>query len=247
MIRGMRAAAFLAAMLLASPAGAQTTSLDLGDRRLDAIDDPVKIEFRSGGTAPGIERIGQAVEKVGVRLDWEVASKGTGLWELTREVAGKHRAKVALLCDAAGCAISYVDSFNLRYRDRKQSGALVRAIHQNYNLWIHELANGLARAVGGPARITYGFAPLADLAAVPHVRDNGREAYQNFLRRPKPRAFAVAENGAWGWSAPAEGTYAATRYFDSVRRAMERCEIRGAGTCRLYAVDDRVVWDPAHP
>jgi hypothetical protein len=247
MIRGMRIPALLAALTLSSSAIAQTTSLDLGDRRLDAIDDPVKIEFRSGGAPPGIERIGQAVEKVGVRLDWEVTPKGAGLWELTREVAGKHRAKVALLCDAAGCAINYVGSFNLRYRDRKQSGALVRAIHQNYNLWIHELANGLVRAVGGPARITYGFAPLADVEAVPHVRDNGRDAYRNFLARPKPRAFAIAENGAWGAAAPAEGTYAATRFFDSVKRAMERCEIRGAGTCRLYAVDDRVVWDPAHP
>jgi hypothetical protein len=244
MIRDMRIPAFLLALMFASPAIAQTGSLDLGDRRLDAIDDPVKIEFRSGGTAPGIERIGQAAEKVGVRLDWEVKPKGAGLWELTRDVADKHRATVTLLCDAAGCAINYVDSLNLRYRDRKQSGALVRAIHQNYNLWIRELATGLAKAVGGPARITYGFAPLADAEAVPHVRDAGRKAYQDFLVRPKPRAFAIAENGAWGAAAPAQGTYAATRYFDSVRLAMERCENRGAGTCRLYAVDDRVVWDP---
>jgi hypothetical protein len=246
MIRGMRAAAVFASLLLASSAGAQTGSLDLGDWRLEVIDDPVRIVFAPGGPERG-ERIQQSVERVARQRGWQATPRGPGQWELEREEANKHRATVAVLCDSASCTINYRDSLNLLYRDRKQSGAPLRAIHKTYNIWIRDLASALASAAGGRKNITYGFAPLADFEAVPHVRDNGRQAYRDFLARPKPRAFAVAENGAWGWSAPAEGTYAATRYFDSVKRAMERCEIRGAGTCRLYAVDDRVVWDPAHP
>jgi hypothetical protein len=244
MIRGMRAAAVFVSLLLASSAGAQTGSLDLGDRRLEVIDDPVRIVFAPGVAERG-ERTHEAVERAARRRGWQVTPRGAGHWELEREEANKHRATVAVLCDSANCTIYYRDSLNLLYRDRKQSGAPLRAIHKTYNIWIRDLATALASAAGGQKNITYGFAPLADVEAVPHVRDNGRKAYQDFLARPKPRAFAIAENGAWGAAAPREGTYAATRYFDSVRRAMERCEQRGAGTCRLYAVDDRVVWDPA--
>jgi|SRR5882672_5269589 len=242
MIRGMRAAAFLVSLLLASSTAAQAGSLDLGDRRLEVIDDPVRIAFAPGG--PGTERIAEAVEKAGSRQGWQVTAQGPGQWKLEREEANKHRATVALLCDSASCTINYTDSINLLYRDRRQSGAPLRAIHRTYNTWIRDLAGALAVTAGGRKNITYGFAPLADVEAVPHVRDGGRKAYRAFLAKAKPRAFAIAENGAWGWSAPAQETYSAARYFDSVRRAMDRCETRGAGTCRLYAVDDRVVWDP---
>jgi glutathione S-transferase len=247
MIRGMRILTVPAALALASSAIAQTTSLDLGDRRLEVIDDPVRIVFMSGGPPPGAERVAEAVEKAGRQRGWQVTPQGPGQWKLEREEANKHRAAVALLCDSASCTINYMNSINLLYRDRRQSGAPLRAIHKTYNTWIRDLASALDSAAGGRRNITYGFAPLADVAAVPHVRDGGRKGYQDFLRRPKPRAFAIAENGAWGAAAPAEGTYAATRNFDSVKRAMERCENRGEGTCRLYAVDDRVVWDPARP
>jgi hypothetical protein len=30
--------------------------------------------------------------------------------------------------------------------------------------------------------------------------------------------------------------------FDAVENALDFCNRRGAGECRLYAVDDRVVW-----
>ncbi|HUQ26590.1 MAG TPA: hypothetical protein VM140_13045 [Burkholderiales bacterium] len=239
----MRGVILLLATFLAPPAVAQS-SLDLGDRRLDAIDDPVQIEFQAG-TPPGIDRIGQALEKVGRHRGWRMAPQGAGRWELVNEVAGKHVAKVEALCDAAACTIKYVDSVNLLYRDRKQSGAPLRAIHKNYNTWVHALATGLAAEVGGKTRISYGFAPVAEVEALPFVDVNGQRAYREFLGHPKPRAFAIAPNGAFGWSAPANGgTYNAVRYLDTVENAMRRCGRRGGDACRLYAVDDRVVWDP---
>ena len=79
------------------------------------------------------------------------------------------------------------------------------------------------------------FAPLTDVAGVPHLRDAGREGYRVFLTKPQPRAFALAANNAWGW---AEGG------ADPLRRALDNCNRRGEGRCRLYAVDDTVVWTP---
>lgn len=225
----------------APPAGAQS-SLDLGDRRLDVIDDPVQIEFRS---APTMERIRDGIERAAQSRSWIAVLQGPGRWELTKEsgAEGRHQAKVAVLCDTASCSIQYLESVNLLYRDRKQSGSPLRAIHKTYNNWVRDLAKSLAGGIGG-ASVTFGYAPLADAEAIPFVNPAGRKAYKDFLAKPKPRAFAIAANGAWGWSAPIEATYAATRYLDTIARAMERCERRGEGTCKLYAVDDRVVWEP---
>ena len=238
-MRVMRTPVLALALAAASPAGAQS-SLDLGDRRLDVIDDPVQIEFRA---PPSMDRIRSAVESVGRSRGWVAVQQGPGRWELTKEAAGRHEAKVAVLCDTASCSIQYLESMNLMYRGREQSGSPLRAIHKTYNTWVRDLAKSLAGGIGG-ASVTFGYAPLADAEAIPFINPAGRKAYQEFLAKPKPRAFAIAPNGAWGWSAPVEGTYMATRYLDSISRAMERCAKRGEGTCKLYAVDDRVVWEP---
>lgn len=79
------------------------------------------------------------------------------------------------------------------------------------------------------------FAPLDDVNKLPLVRDSGRAGYAKFLTQTKPRAFAIAENGAWGWAngesdnGPAE------------HRALTNCASNGKN-CKLYAVDDSVVW-----
>jgi dienelactone hydrolase len=79
------------------------------------------------------------------------------------------------------------------------------------------------------------FAPIEDAARLPFVRDTGREGYAKFLAQPQPRAFAIAPNGAWGWAEGGE---------DPLKRALDNCNRRGQGGCRLYAVDDAVVWNP---
>lgn len=78
-----------------------------------------------------------------------------------------------------------------------------------------------------------GHAALEELDRLPHVRQTGRAGYETFLASPVPRAFAIANNGAWGW---------ATGGDDPLRRALDLCNQRGLGACRLYAVDEDVVW-----
>ncbi|WP_147266976.1 hypothetical protein [Parvibium lacunae] len=74
---------------------------------------------------------------------------------------------------------------------------------------------------------------LANISAVPFIRDSGRQGYQEFLSKPTPRAFALGQNGAWGW-ATGENAQA---------RAMASCA-RNASDCVLYAVDNNIVWTP---
>ncbi len=77
------------------------------------------------------------------------------------------------------------------------------------------------------------FAALDDAAKLPFVRDSGRVAYATYLAKQIPRAFAIAPSGAWGW---AEGG------DDPLKRATDNCNRNGAGLCKLYSVDDFVVW-----
>lgn len=60
----------------------------------------------------------------------------------------------------------------------------------------------------------------------------GRADYERFLTRPLPRAFAIDGLGRWGW---ATGD-------DAPSRALAFCQQRAAGQCRLYAVNEQVVW-----
>ncbi|MFP8779625.1 dienelactone hydrolase family protein [Hydrogenophaga sp. RWCD_12] len=77
-----------------------------------------------------------------------------------------------------------------------------------------------------------GFAAIDELEKIPFVSAANKEAqYKRFLQASKPRAFAISERGAWGW---AGGDWA-------MGRAIGACE-RNGQRCRLYAVDDDVVW-----
>lgn len=77
------------------------------------------------------------------------------------------------------------------------------------------------------------FAALEDVAAVPYLKEKGRENYAKFLTMPQPRAFAIADTGSHGWA------------FDGaepLETALKNCEKFAKKSCRLYAVDDDVVW-----
>lgn len=82
------------------------------------------------------------------------------------------------------------------------------------------------------------FAAIDAVDKLPHVRDTSRNGYRAFLGKQFPRAFAIAPSGAWGWAEMGD---------DPLERALANCQ-RNAGksTCRLYAVDDQVVW-PSEP
>ncbi|WJF90303.1 CocE/NonD family hydrolase [Paraburkholderia bonniea] len=111
-------------------------------------------------------------------------------------------------------------------------------------LWWPPVEAFLAQA-GMPTRVLYrvadpalpppsGYARLDAVDAVPFLDDAGRAGYRNFLRQYPSRAFAVSDAGAWSW---AEGG------DDPMAVAVKNCEQQNAGACRLYAVNDAVVWN----
>ena len=79
------------------------------------------------------------------------------------------------------------------------------------------------------------YAVLDDASKLPFVKDTGRAGYTNFLSKSMPRAFALAPSGAWGWADGGD---------DPLKRALDICNRNGKGLCRLYSVDDFVVWKP---
>jgi hypothetical protein len=80
--------------------------------------------------------------------------------------------------------------------------------------------------VGAPAQID-------EVSKLPRVGEDGREGYRRFLAGDSPRAFAISDKGRWVRVNAVRG---------AARLAMDRCQSYG-GRCRLYAVDDQVVWD----
>lgn len=78
-----------------------------------------------------------------------------------------------------------------------------------------------------------GYASIDAVDAVPYLDAAGREGYRHFLNQHPSRAFAVSAEGAWSW---AEGG------DDPMALALENCRKQGTGACRLYAVDNHVVW-----
>lgn len=86
-----------------------------------------------------------------------------------------------------------------------------------------------------PAPAPTAFAALTDISAVP-VGDNCKGIYADFLKQPSPRAFYVSEQRGCGWNNQ--------QAFRPNKAAMDRCNESKQGECRLYAVDDHVVFVP---
>jgi dienelactone hydrolase len=78
-----------------------------------------------------------------------------------------------------------------------------------------------------------GFAAADDETRLPYVRESGRAGYKIYLTKTSPRAFAIARGGSWGWAAGGD---------DPLKRALDNCNRNGRGECKLYSVDDTVVW-----
>jgi hypothetical protein len=80
------------------------------------------------------------------------------------------------------------------------------------------------------------FAKLDDVAAVPLVHDGCRKAYGTFIAKsPLPRAFAISPTGSCGWAYEGD---------DPRARALANCGKVKNESCKLYAVDEDVVWQP---
>lgn len=78
------------------------------------------------------------------------------------------------------------------------------------------------------------YAALDDVNAVPYLKEKGREQYKVFLSKSYPRAFAISPSGAWSWAEDGD---------DPVEQVLATCRKSSSQPCKLYAVNDNVVWD----
>jgi dienelactone hydrolase len=108
--------------------------------------------------------------------------------------------------------------------------------------WPH--AEAFLAQIGMPTAVRYrvedaptpaptGYATIDAIDAVPFINESGREGYETFLKQYPSRAFAVSDTGAWSW---AEGG------DDPVSVALDNCQKHSNDPCRLYAVNNTVVW-----
>jgi dienelactone hydrolase len=82
------------------------------------------------------------------------------------------------------------------------------------------------------------YAAIDNVAAIPYLKDKGREAYRTFLTKSLPRAFALSPSGSWSWAEDGD---------DPAERVLAYCQSASKQPCKLYAVDDYVVWKEAPP
>jgi dienelactone hydrolase len=77
------------------------------------------------------------------------------------------------------------------------------------------------------------YAALDNVDAVPYLKELDREQYRAFLSKPFPRAFAMSASGAWSWAEDGD---------DPAAQALTNCQKNSSQPCKLYAVNDSVVW-----
>lgn len=82
------------------------------------------------------------------------------------------------------------------------------------------------------------YASIDNVNAVPYLHESGREQYKVFLSKPFPRAFALSPTGAWSWAEDGD---------DPVEQVLADCQKHSTQPCKLYAVDDNVVWSSDQP
>ncbi len=82
------------------------------------------------------------------------------------------------------------------------------------------------------------YAAIDNVDAIPYLKEKGREAYRTFLTKSLPRAFALSATGSWSWAEDGD---------DPAERVLAYCQNSSKQPCKLYAVDDYVVWKDAPP
>jgi dienelactone hydrolase len=92
---------------------------------------------------------------------------------------------------------------------------------------------GFARPGVMPTPPATQFAALQDDNALPVHSESAREGFRKFLAAKPPRAFALGP-GHWGY---ANGD-------DALSRSLGFCQRNSSQPCKLYAVDDSIVWSP---
>jgi S1-C subfamily serine protease len=91
--------------------------------------------------------------------------------------------------------------------------------------------------------VASGYADINDVDKLPMNDMKVRASYRKFLERPLPRAFALSDNGGtWvAWSGVPHDKHDSP---DPAVRVLSGCEKYYQSRCRLYAVDNVVVYKP---
>jgi dienelactone hydrolase len=133
----------------------------------------------------------------------------------------------------------------VEYAAFKRDSHGMLASRDGEKVWLADTMQFLER-VGMPTKVIYkvpeppmpqptNFAKVGDVEAVPFLSENGKRAYADYLTKMTPRAFAVSASGAWCWAEEGE---------DPEARALATCSAKSDKPCRLYSVDESVVWNP---
>jgi dienelactone hydrolase len=133
----------------------------------------------------------------------------------------------------------------VEYAAFKRDSHGMLASRDGEKVWLADTMQFLDR-VGMPTKVVYkvpeppmpqptNYARLDDIESVPFLSENGKRAYAEYLTKMTPRAFAVSSSGAWCWAEEGE---------DPDARALATCSAKSDKPCRLYSVDEHVVWNP---
>ena len=114
--------------------------------------------------------------------------------------------------------------------------------------WVRELPQRHAEArqqAASQASAGTAVAPPVVAGAtvrVPFIDDAGQARYQKYLAETAPKAFAVSENGFFGVAVSNISGLAPV--LDAKERALQSCAAFSGRPCKLYAVDNAVVYRP---
>jgi dienelactone hydrolase len=133
----------------------------------------------------------------------------------------------------------------VEYAPFKRDSHGMLASRDGQKVWLADAMRFLDQ-VGMPTKVLYqvpeppmpqptNFAKVDDVDSVPFLSENGKRAYAEYLTKMTPRAFAVSPSGAWCWAEEGE---------DPEARALATCSAKSNKPCRLYSVDESVVWNP---
>ncbi|MDP2804550.1 MAG: TlpA disulfide reductase family protein [Gallionellaceae bacterium] len=80
-------------------------------------------------------------------------------------------------------------------------------------------------------------AKASDADNIPHIDQQGKGAFREFLAAGKHRAFVIAPGGAWAWKANETTTDVA------IENAILECQQGSEQPCVPYVVNDKIVFD----
>ncbi len=97
--------------------------------------------------------------------------------------------------------------------------------------FIKPLGITVPQATGAPP--DSGFAAIGDASKLPLVKQDVKDTgYARFLALDLPRALAIGPKGEWAFFSGE----------NVIQRTLDRCAQTAKAACKLYAVDDNVVW-----